>query len=138
MWLDEFHVDGLRMDAVHAIVDLGAKHFMQLLKENVQSLEERTGRKKFLIAELDLNNPRYINPESKGGYGLDGQWIDEFHHAIHAVLTGETDGYYEDFGSLEHVERAFRDTYVYNGVYSTSTAKRYLACLQEITTMANL
>src|SRR4051812_47393967 len=118
MWLDEFHIDGLRMDAVHAIVDLGAKHFMQLLKENVDELEKKTGRKKFLIAELDLNNPHYINTESKCGYGIHGQWIDEFHHAIHSQLTGETDGYYEDFGSLEHVERAFRDTYVYNGVYS--------------------
>jgi maltooligosyltrehalose trehalohydrolase len=125
MWLDEFHIDGLRMDAVHAIVDLGAKHFMQLLKEKVDELEKRTGRKKVLIAELDLNNPRYINPESEGGFGLHGQWADEFHHAIHAVLTGETDGYYEDFGSLEHVERAFRDTYVYNGVYSPHRNKLF-------------
>lgn len=118
MWLDEFHIDGLRMDAVHAIVDLGAKHFVQLVKEKVNEVERETGRKKFLIAELDLNNPRYINPPDKGGFGLDGQWIDEFHHAIHSVLTGETSGYYEDFGSLQHIERAFRDTYVYNGVYS--------------------
>ena len=125
MWLEEFHVDGLRMDAVHAIMDLGAKHFMQLLTEHVEGVEKRTGRKKFLIAELDLNNPRYINPESKGGYGLDGQWVDEFHHAIHAVLTGETDGYYEDFGSLRQVEKAFRDTYVYDGCYSPHRNKLF-------------
>ena len=117
-WLDEFHFDGLRMDAVHAIVDNGANHFTQLLKKSVRELEEKSGKTKFLIAELDLNNPRYINPESKGGYGLDGQWIDEFHHALHTTLTGETNGYYEDFGSLHYLEKAFRDTYVYNGCYS--------------------
>ncbi len=118
MWLDEFHIDGLRMDAVHAIVDNSAEHFMQQLKKAVVEKEAETGRKKILIAELDLNNPRYINPESKGGYGLDGQWNDEFHHALHALLTGETNGYYADFGSLHHLEKAFRDTYVYNGCYS--------------------
>ncbi|TKK71510.1 malto-oligosyltrehalose trehalohydrolase [Ilyomonas limi] len=123
MWLDKFHIDALRMDAVHAIVDYGAKHFVQLLKEEVAKLEKKTGRKKFLIAELDLNNPRYINPQSKSGYGLDSQWIDEFHHAIHAVLTGETDGYYEDFGSLQQVEKAFTDTYVYDGIYSPHRKK---------------
>jgi maltooligosyltrehalose trehalohydrolase len=125
MWLDDFHIDGLRMDAVHAIVDLGAKHFMQLLKEKVDEVEQRTGRTKFLIAELDLNNPRYINPESTGGYGLHGQWIDEFHHAIHSLITGETDGYYEDFGSFDHVVRAFRDTYVYTACIR-HTATKYL------------
>ncbi len=118
MWLDEYHIDGLRMDAVHAIVDTGAKHFTQFLQQHVNDLEKKTGKKKVLIAELDLNNPRYISPQSRGGYGLDGQWNDEFHHALHAVLTGETNGYYEDFGKLSHLEKAFRDTYVYNGNYS--------------------
>lgn len=123
MWLDEFHIDGLRMDAVHAIVDYGAKHFTKVLKHLVNELEEKSGKKKFLIAELDLNNPRYINPQTKGGYGMDGQWADEFHHALHSVLTGETNGYYEDFGALHFLEKAFRDTYVYNGCYSPHRKK---------------
>ena len=131
MWLDEYHIDGLRMDAVHAIVDYGAVHFMQLLNSEVRKLEEKTNRHKFLIAELDLNNPRYINPESKGGYGLDGQWIDEFHHALHGVLTGETNGYYEDFGTLQYLEKAFRDTYVYNGCYSPHRKKLFGATANE-------
>lgn len=125
MWLDEFHIDGLRMDAVHAIVDYSAKHFMQLLKEHVHEVEKNTGKTKLLIAELDLNNPRYITPENLGGYGLQGQWNDEFHHALHALLTGEIDGYYEDFGGLKHLEKAFRDTYVYDGGYSTHRKRMF-------------
>jgi 1,4-alpha-glucan branching enzyme len=66
----------------------------------VSTLATQSGKQKILIAELDLNNPRYINPPSKGGFGLDGQWTDEFHHALHAVVTGETNGYYEDFGEV--------------------------------------
>jgi len=122
-WLDEFHIDGLRMDAVHAMWDYSAVHIMQELSEHVRALETQTGRKKILIAELDLNNTRYINPKEKGGYGLDGQWIDEFHHALHSLLTGETDGYYSDFGALEHLEKAFKNTYVYNGTYSPHRKK---------------
>jgi maltooligosyltrehalose trehalohydrolase len=122
-WLDEFHIDGLRMDAVHAMWDNSAVHIIKELQDNVRLLENKTGRKKVLIAELDLNNTRYIDPIEKGGYGLDGQWIDEFHHALHSVLTGETDGYYSDFGSVKHLENAFRNTYVYNHIYSEHRKK---------------
>src|SRR5690606_31472061 len=90
LWLDECRVDGLRLDAVHAMFDNSAVHFMKELKEEVKKLEEQTGRRKILIAELDLNDPKYINPTEAGGFGMDAQWVDEFHHALHSVLTGET------------------------------------------------
>jgi maltooligosyltrehalose trehalohydrolase len=118
MWLEDYHVDGLRLDAVHAICDLSAVHFIQQLKDRVVEIERRTQCKKVLIAEIDLNDPRYIDPPEKGGYGLDGQWVDEFHHALRALLTGETNAYYEDFGEIAHLEKAFRHTYVYDGIYS--------------------
>jgi maltooligosyltrehalose trehalohydrolase len=118
MWLEDYQADGLRLDAVHAIYDLSAHHFTQELKDLALDIESRTGKKKTLIAEIDLNDPRYINPVDKGGYGLDGQWIDEFHHALRALMTGERNAYYEDFGDITHLEKAFRNTYVYNGIYS--------------------
>lgn len=125
MWLDEFHIDGLRLDAVHAIWDFSARHFMEELSERVQKLERASGRKKVLIAEFDLNNPRYILPLEKGGYGLDGQWIDEYHHALHSLITGEVDGYYEDFGQTDHLVRCLRDAYVYTGQYSVHRKKLF-------------
>jgi maltooligosyltrehalose trehalohydrolase len=123
MWLEEFHIDGLRLDAVHAIWDFSADHFIQHLAHRVEALEKKTRRKKVLIAEFDLNNPRYISPPEKGGYGLSGQWIDEFHHALHALVTGEVNGYYEDFGELAHLIKAFKDSYVYTGQYSKHRKK---------------
>ena len=125
MWLDEFHIDGLRLDAVHAIWDLSPKHFMEELSARVKALEHSRGCRKVLIAEFDLNNPRYISPREKGGYGLDGQWIDEFHHALHALITGEVDGYYEDFGETEHLAKSFKDSYVYTGQYSLHRKKEF-------------
>lgn len=117
-WLEAFRIDGLRLDAVHAIWDVSARPFLRDLSRAVRALEQQTGRRKILIAELDYNDPKYINPPAKGGYGLDMQWIDEFHHALHAVITGEVNGYYEDFGQLSHLAKAFNSSYVYTGEYS--------------------
>ncbi|HEX6226234.1 MAG TPA: malto-oligosyltrehalose trehalohydrolase [Chryseolinea sp.] len=125
MWLDEFHIDGLRLDAVHAIWDFSALHFIEELARRVKGLENECNKKKILIAEFDLNNPRYIRTPEKGGFGLDGQWIDEFHHALHSVVTGEVNGYYEDFGELAHLAKAFQDSYVYTGQYSRHRKKHF-------------
>lgn len=118
MWLEDHHADGLRLDAVHAIYDFSAIPFIQQVKELAADIGQRTGCRKSLIAETDANDPRYITPLSKGGYGLDGQWVDEFHHALRTLLTGDTSAWYEDFGRITHLEKAFRHTYVYDGIYS--------------------
>ena len=118
MWLRDFDVDGLRLDALHAIWDFGAVHFLAELAENIGKLNLHTGRTHFLIGECDLNDARYITPLSEGGLGLDSQWCDEFHHALHARLTGERAGYYADFGSTSHLVDSLNNAYVYNGRYS--------------------
>lgn len=125
MWLDEYHIDALRLDAVHAIYDNSARHIMEELTEQVRLLEHRLQKRKVLIAEFDLNNPRYITPVEKGGYGMDAQWVDEFHHALHAVITGEQNGYYEDFGKLEMVAMSLQHSYVYTGQYSKHRKRNF-------------
>jgi maltooligosyltrehalose trehalohydrolase len=123
MWLRDFHIDALRLDAVHAIYDTGAKHFLQELREHVNQLEEQENRKFLLIAESDLSDVRLINPIEKGGYGLDAQWFDDYHHAIHTLVTGELEGYYEDYGKPEQLQKALQHTFVYNGLYSEHRKK---------------
>jgi maltooligosyltrehalose trehalohydrolase len=118
MWLRDFHVDGLRLDAVHAIADESATHVLELLAASVGALACELGRSLWLLPESDLNAPRFVLPPDRGGYGLDASWADEWHHALHAVLTGETDGYYRDFGSLASLAKALRQAWVYDGVYS--------------------
>ena len=125
MWLEEFHIDGLRLDAVHAFKDYGANHFVKTLKESAETVAERTGAIKLLIAETDLNDTRYIQDPLYGGYGLDGQWTDEFHHALHALLTGESAGYYEDFGSTDQLVKAFTNAFVYDGNYSVHRKRKF-------------
>ncbi|HYY43868.1 MAG TPA: malto-oligosyltrehalose trehalohydrolase [Actinomycetota bacterium] len=117
-WLRDYHFDGLRIDAVHAIVDTSAVHFLEELAEEVEKLKSQTGRNLFLIAESDLNDPRLVTTRDAGGFGLDAQWSDDFHHALHAYLTGEQDGYYADFGSLEDVAAALARVFVYDRRYS--------------------
>jgi maltooligosyltrehalose trehalohydrolase len=118
MWLRDYHVDGLRLDAIHAIVDTSAVHVLEQLAVEVEELAAEVGRPLWLIAESDLNDPRIIRPREVGGHGLSAQWSDDLHHALHAVLTGETNGYYEDFGSLDDVADALEEAWIYAGRYS--------------------
>ncbi len=117
-FVDDFHVDALRLDAVHAIVDHSAHPFLQELAETI------SGRA-LLIAESDLNDPRIVKSPKEGGYGLDAQWSDDFHHSVHTLLTGEHDGYYADFGHLGHLASAFSPGYVYTGQYSPHRKRRH-------------
>jgi len=115
----------LRLDAAHAIYDFSAIPFLRQLRGVAIDIAQNTGCKKEIIAESDLNDPKYINPPEKGGYGMDGQWNDEFHHALHALLTGERGGYYEDYGEIGQLEKAFRETFVHNGNYSVRRKKHF-------------
>lgn len=117
-WVDEFRFDGLRLDAVHAIVDMSAQPFLRCLVNRIQELAGETGRHIVLIAESDLGDPRMIRPPDREGIGMDAQWLDDFHHALHALLTGERDGYYADFGDPRHLVRCYNDGFVYAGQYS--------------------
>ncbi|MFH1319627.1 MAG: malto-oligosyltrehalose trehalohydrolase [Bacteroidota bacterium] len=118
MWLEDFHIDGLRLDAVHEIYDFSVKHLIQEMAEQVVQLNERSDRKHYLIAESALNNSRYITSIKAGGYGLDAQWNDDFHHGIHALVTGEGKGYYIDFGDPEMLAKAFINGFAFDGQYS--------------------
>jgi len=125
MWCRNFHLDGLRLDAVHAIHDFGARHFMQELSENLQILGRETGKTHYLIAESNLNDVRYISPIEKGGYGLDAQWSDDFHHAIHALTTGERKGYYMDYGEPSQLSKSIKEAFVFDGRYSHFRKRTY-------------
>ncbi len=124
-WIREYHVDALRLDAIHGIFDFSAKHILQEIGEIIRAEEHRLGRKVSLIAESDLNDSRIISPIGKGGYGLDGQWNDDFHHALHTVLTGEDKGYYADFGKLTQLATAIQNHFVYTGEYSQHRRRRH-------------
>lgn len=125
MWFRDFHVDALRMDAVHAIKDFSPKYFLKELKENVDELMQKTGKTHYLIAECDLNDHRFIDPLLKDGYGLDGQWSDEFHHALRVCAGGCKEGYYSDFNGINDLKSAFEHAYVYHGQYSNHREKTF-------------
>ena len=117
-WIREYHVDGLRLDAIHGVFDAGPVHILRGLNDAVRRLARRLGRIVPVAAESDLNDRRVIDPVQKGGYGLAGQWSDDFHHCVHTLLTGERNGYYADFGSLKQLAKAYTDGFVYDGQFS--------------------
>ncbi len=123
MWLRDYHFDGLRLDAVHAYYDRSAIHFLEELSAEVDSLSSHLGRCLVLIAESDLNDPRIVTPREAGGFGIDAQWSDDFHHALHTALTGEARGYYEDFGSLAQLAKALRQAFVFDGIRSAHRSR---------------
>ncbi|KAB2351631.1 malto-oligosyltrehalose trehalohydrolase [Actinomadura rudentiformis] len=125
MWLRDHHVDGLRLDAVHAIADNQAVHILEELAIAVDGLAASLGREPFLIAESDLNDPRLVSAREAGGYGLDAQWNDDFHHALHAALSGERQGYYSDFGSMETLAKALTRVFVHDGTWSTFRGRHH-------------
>ena len=124
-WMTEYHVDALRLDAIHGIFDFGASHILKDLATAVHAQAERLNRQVIVIAESDLNDTRVIDPISVGGYGLDGQWSDDFHHALRVVVAGERKGYYEDFHGLSDLATAVGEGFVYNGRYSAYRRRQH-------------
>ena len=125
MWFRDFHVDALRLDATHAMKDLGPVHILKEIRQQVDFLSANSGRQHYLIAEVDLNDNRYITPTADGGYGMDAQWIDEFHHALRVTSGNDRSGYYADFSGINHLAKALRDAYVYDGQYSPHRDKSF-------------
>jgi len=117
-WLTEYHVDALRLDAVHSILDFGAKHLLAELSEQFHSEEAKLGRKAFLIAESDLDDVRVIRPVAEGGWGMNAQWNDAFHHAVHTAITGDHHGYFADYEGLPDLRKAILEGYVYDWRFS--------------------
>jgi maltooligosyltrehalose trehalohydrolase len=124
-WMTEYHTDGLRIDAIHGIFDFSARHILFDMREAVHREAKRLDRNMVVIAESDLNDVRVIDPPKRGGYGLDAQWNDDFHHCLHTLLTGERNGYYQDFGVFNQLIKALREGFVYSGQSSSYRKRRH-------------
>jgi maltooligosyltrehalose trehalohydrolase len=125
MWLRDYRVDGLRLDAVHALVDSRATHILEELATEVAALSASVGRPLSLIAESDLNDPKLVTSKQAGGYGIDAQWSDDFHHAVHVALTGETDGYYADFAPLSALQKVLERGFFHDGTFSSFRGRHH-------------
>jgi maltooligosyltrehalose trehalohydrolase len=124
-WLEDYHFDALRLDAIHGIFDFSAKHFLAELKEAVANLSKQLGRTIHLLAESDLNDACVLHAPAQGGYGIDAQWSDDFHHSVHTLLTNEKMGYYADFGGIEPLVATLKDGWFYSGQYSQHRQRRF-------------
>jgi maltooligosyltrehalose trehalohydrolase len=124
-WISDFHIDALRLDAIHAIVDPSARPFLEELGVAIHAEAGQLDRHVYVIPESDRNDSRVITSRELGGYGLDAQWNDDFHHALHTLVTAETAGYYQDFGKLADLVKAYREGYVYSGQYSSYRQRRH-------------
>ena len=124
-WIVDYHVDGLRLDAVHAIIDTSAEPFLRELTEAIDALSGDYGRPIYTVAESDRNDPREIVPRDQEGLGFSGQWNDDLHHALHTIVTDEHAGYYQDYGSLQALADALAEGYVYTGQYSSYRQRRH-------------
>jgi maltooligosyltrehalose trehalohydrolase len=124
-WIVEYHLDGLRLDAVHAIIDNSERPFLQELGTAVRDLADRLERPVYVFPESDLNTQFFLRPADRGGCGFHAQWTDDFHHSLHTLLTGETSGYYQDFGALSQMAKAMQGGFVYTGDYSTFRRRRH-------------
>ncbi len=124
-WIGEFHIDALRLDAVHAVFDFSARTFLEELADAIHQRSDRPDNHVYLIAESNQNDVRLVHSHEHGGYGLDSLWNDDFHHALHTLLTGERDGYYQDFGQFGQLIKAYREGFVYSGEYSPFRCRRH-------------
>jgi len=124
-WFKNYNIDALRLDAVHAIYDMSARPFLQELAERVNTFSKEQGRDFYLIAESNLNDTKTIRPVEENGHGLHAQWLDDFHHCVHTLLTKEQDGYYSDFGRLDQLAKCLQEGFVYSGEYSRFRKRRH-------------
>ncbi|MBN2484247.1 MAG: malto-oligosyltrehalose trehalohydrolase [Candidatus Omnitrophica bacterium] len=131
-WFKYYHIDVLRLDAIHGIYDFGAKHILEEMAERVEEFSRKQKRKCYLIAESDLNDVRVVREKEKGGYAIDAQWLDDFHHSLRTLLTKESAGYYADFGRLEQLEKCEREGFVYSWDYSCCRKKYFGSSSRDI------
>lgn len=125
MWLRDYHFDGLRLDAVHQVYDFSATHILEELQCRVDHLSAQNGKTYILIAESDQNDPKLLKPVSGGGFGLAAQWLDDFHHSLHVLLTGEQRGYYRAFNGAEDLKKCIKNGFVYDGQFSVTRHRRH-------------